>query len=333
MNLKACLAECLQRGLSLTERPYLALAFELGCEESIVLDLTRELIHEQYIRSFGAFVDYERLGYEGLLCGISVPDERVASVAALLHKRHEVTHNYLRDHEVNLWFTALLRDDDERKRFFTEVLDPSECSFVVLTTEARLKLWPTFRFVPREFDELDTVENQTISPQDTPPEAFLTLDEESMRTLALLQRDFPIVSEPFELAARKLGRSVPQLLKLLRELEKSRVLRRIGASLHHRRVGYNANALVAWSINDEDIPQAGETASEFPWVSHCYVRRVLESTLSFDWPYVLYTMLHAPDDETLSERIHLMRKSLEYPNAVILTTLRELKKTRRLLDA
>ncbi|MDR1621931.1 MAG: hypothetical protein LBS00_06120 [Synergistaceae bacterium] len=348
MTLKTLLAERLQRGITLVEHPYRAIASELGCDEAMVLTLTNELMREGYIRSFGAFIDFERLGYDSILCGIAVPEEHISSVGSALNERREVTHNYLRGHSINMWFTALLpkagdSGANERDRFFGETLRTCEFPFIAAATVARLKLRPNFRFSRDEYSEPSFEENPAASLEDDILDCRSDgrgpgaepLNAESLTALTLLQRNFPVVPEPFELAARKLERSVPQLLKRLRVLEEARILRRIGASLHHRRMGYNANALVAWTVNNDntldDVIDAGKRAAFFPWVSHCYVRRTIENTARHTWTHTLYTMLHASNESSLSEQIRAMRDVLVPRDVTILPTLQELKKTRYFL--
>jgi DNA-binding Lrp family transcriptional regulator len=108
------------------------------------------------------------------------------------------------------------------------------------------------------------------------------------------------------------------------------IVRRVGASLDHRRVGYGMNALVAWDVGKEG-QEKGERAARFPWVSHCYLREVLASTFLRPWPFALYTMLHARSEAAFAARVEEMREALACP-AVVLPTVRELKKTRRDLD-
>jgi DNA-binding Lrp family transcriptional regulator len=344
MTLRALLAERLQRGIALVEHPYRMIASELGCDETMVLALTNELVREGYIRSFGAFIDFERLGYDSLLCGLSVPEEKISSVASTLNERHEVTHNYLRGHSINMWFTAILPKTggagaDERKRFFEEVLRACDCPFIAATTEIRLKLRPNFRFSRDEYSESSFEENSASFWEDdildTRAVAAESLNAEALTALTLLQKNFPVVPEPFELAARKLERSVPQLLRRLRNLEESRVLRRIGVSLHHRRMGYNANALVAWTVNNdetlEDVVNAAKRAASCPWVSHCYIRKTIENTVRYTWSHSLYTMIHALNESALSEQIRVMRDMFIPRDVTVLPTLQELKKTRYLL--
>ncbi|MDR3230553.1 MAG: hypothetical protein LBT65_03865 [Synergistaceae bacterium] len=316
MNLKEALAERLQSGLPITARPYRDIADETGCDEATVLRLTGEMIGEGLIRSFGAFADFERLGYEGLLCGLAAPENHIDEVAATLAARREVTHAYLRACEVNLWCTALVKGAE--KECFADALRLCRCPFVVLRTRSRLKLRPTFRFS----DSPEVAENDAddgVAGRDYVP------SEEDIALLASLQVRFPLAPRPFDEAARKTGTTEEALLERLRFLRREGVLRRVGASLDHRRVGYAANALVAWDA--EDPRTAGRTAARFPWVSHCYLREVWMNTLPFDWPYGLYTMLHARSREALDDCIRDMEKALS-SHCVVLTTVRELKKTR-----
>ncbi|MDR1378143.1 MAG: hypothetical protein LBJ36_03745 [Synergistaceae bacterium] len=348
MTLKTLIAERLQNGMPLVEHPYRAIAAEFGCQEATVLALTNELTREGYIRSWGAFVDFERLGYERLLCGLAVPEGRVASVTSLLSERPEVTRGDLRGHSINVWLMVLLKKTTdpegkeltERARFIEQILGACECPFVVLSTEVRLKLRSSFHFsrdfsrdeyseptfeesVPDVITEEDILIDETLTA--------LILNEETRSILGLLQRSFPIVSEPFELTARKVERSVPQLLKRLRNLEEARILRKIGASLHHRRMGYNVNTLVAWVINNEDIIDVAKRAASFPWVSHCYIRKVVENTLHHPWLYSLYTILHAPNESSLIEQLRVMKDSLLTRDMITMPMVRELKKARYLL--
>ena len=318
----ALLAERLQSGIPLTERPYACLASELGCDEETVLTLANGLIRDGYVRSFGAFVDFGRLGYEGLLCGFIVPEEQLPRVVSRLDGR-EVTHNYIRAHRVNLWLTALLKRAE--KHLFMDRARSCGVPFVALAAIKRLKLRPVFSFNPVCGLELSEPEPENFccfsAGQDE--EAPAVLSDTAAAALAALQNDFPVTQKPFEPAAQAIGINVAELLELLKELKAARVLRRIGVSLHHTRIGYSANALAAWLTED-----ASSGAASFPWVSHCYIRDVVENTLPFKWPYTLYTMLHAPDEASLAIRLKTMRDAISPQDSVVLPTVKELKKTR-----
>lgn len=106
-DLTARLLEAAQQGLPMVPRPFAALAEELGATEDEVLATLTQLQDEGVIREVSAFLDPRRLGYRSTLACMTVPPARVEEVAAVLAAMPEVTHNYLRDHEYNMWFTVI----------------------------------------------------------------------------------------------------------------------------------------------------------------------------------------------------------------------------------
>ena len=101
------LLEAAQTDFPLDERPFLTLAERLGVTETEVLDTFERLQANGAIRELSAFLDPRALGYRSTLACMSVPADRVDEVAALLSEMPEVTHNYLRDHPRNMWFTVI----------------------------------------------------------------------------------------------------------------------------------------------------------------------------------------------------------------------------------
>ncbi|MGB9792473.1 MAG: radical SAM protein [Thermacetogeniaceae bacterium] len=111
----------LQGDMPLTEKPYLALAQELGVDEDVVLKALRWLKAKGIIRRLGAVFDARKLGYYPTLCAVKVPPERIEDVAAVLNEYPEVTHNYLREHEYNLWFTLIAESEERQKSLLEEI--------------------------------------------------------------------------------------------------------------------------------------------------------------------------------------------------------------------
>ena len=108
------------------------------------------------------------------------------------------------------------------------------------------------------------------------------------------------------------------------------VLRRIGASIDHRRAGYLCNSLTAWDLSDMSAESAvtlAERASAArPWASHCYLRSMIFSNAAASWPYNLYIMIHAANEREMAERELLLGRDLGLANFVSLRTLDEYKK-------
>jgi len=101
------LLNLVQDGLPLVKEPYRVLAKTLGVDEQEVITRLQRLVARGVIRRLGAVFDSRRLGYHGVLCALKVPTQRVAEVAHHVNSFPGVTHNYLRDHEYNMWFTLL----------------------------------------------------------------------------------------------------------------------------------------------------------------------------------------------------------------------------------
>lgn len=101
------LLDLLQNGLPLESRPFQTLGKQLGITEEEVLLRTGGLRRNGYLRRLGGVFDSRKLGYVSTLCAIKVPQNRIEEVAEVINSYHGVTHNYLRKHTFNLWFTLI----------------------------------------------------------------------------------------------------------------------------------------------------------------------------------------------------------------------------------
>ncbi len=110
-----------QTNLPVVPEPYRELARELGTTEEEVINRLRRLIETKVIRRLGAIFDSRNVGYKGTLCALKVPAERIAEVAAEVNKFAGVTHNYLRDHEYNMWFTVLAPSEEKLHEIVQEI--------------------------------------------------------------------------------------------------------------------------------------------------------------------------------------------------------------------
>ncbi|BBB89857.1 MAG TPA: AsnC family transcriptional regulator [Methylomusa anaerophila] len=114
------------------------------------------------------------------------------------------------------------------------------------------------------------------------------LDELDKRIIAAMQEDFPLIAEPYQQLAKKIGITEEELLLRLNNFRQGGQMRKLGAVLRHREVGYNANALCAWLVPENRIDEISRIMVDNPAVTHCYARVTCP-----DWPYNLYTMIHA----------------------------------------
>lgn len=148
------------------------------------------------------------------------------------------------------------------------------------------------------------------------------LTELDKKIIASIQGDIPITERPYLEIAENLGISEGLLLERLEKLRDEGVIRRFGATLRHQKSGYEANAMVAWQVDEADIDSVGERMAAFREVSHCYRRNPQN-----DWPYNLYTMIHAKDEAACREIARSISKETSIDNYILLFSREELKKT------
>jgi DNA-binding Lrp family transcriptional regulator len=145
-DLTARLLEAAQQGLPLVPRPFAALAEQLGASEQEVIDALADLQSQGVIREISAFLDPRRLGYRSTLACMTVPPERVDEVAAILADLPEVTHNYLRDHEQNMWFTVIAPSAEAVQRLLDDIAQRTGCGPIHnLPAETMFKIKVAFK--------------------------------------------------------------------------------------------------------------------------------------------------------------------------------------------
>ncbi len=118
------LLDIIQTAFPLVPRPYEELGRQLGISEEEALSRVKAMKEKKIIRRLGANFQSAKLGFRSTLCGAHVPEEKLDSFIAEVNALPGVTHNYLRNHEFNVWFTligpswddvcATLKDLEER---------------------------------------------------------------------------------------------------------------------------------------------------------------------------------------------------------------------------
>ncbi len=148
------------------------------------------------------------------------------------------------------------------------------------------------------------------------------LTDRQKRVISALQGDIPITERPYRDIAERLGMSESELLETLTELRDRKFLRRFGATLKHQKSGYAANAMVAWQVDEERIDAVGKIMAASRNISHCYRRDPTD-----DWPYNLYTMLHAKSEDACHKIAGRLAEKAGVDDYTLLFSRKELKKT------
>lgn len=94
----------LHGGFPIAERPFAIVAAEVGIAEANLIARIAAMREDGRLSRFGPLFDAKAMGGAFTLCAMTVPKERFEEVAAIVNGRHEVAHNYAREHELNMWF-------------------------------------------------------------------------------------------------------------------------------------------------------------------------------------------------------------------------------------
>ena len=123
--------DAIQDGFPITPEPYAEIAESLGLTEDDVFDRIEAMRDTGVIRRLGGVFDSRKLGYTGTLVAMKVPEEKIDEIADLFLTYPEITHNYLRPDEFNVWFTLICRSDDEIQQKIDEISSKTGCSQIL----------------------------------------------------------------------------------------------------------------------------------------------------------------------------------------------------------
>ena len=125
------------------------------------------------------------------------------------------------------------------------------------------------------------------------------IDACDRRLVLATQAGVPLVSRPYAAIGVALGLSEETVLERMTRLAQLGVIRRIGAVPNHYKLGYRANGMSVWDIDDGQVDELGEKIGALPFVTHCYrrPRRLPE------WPYNLFVMVHGQDRAEVERKV------------------------------
>lgn len=148
------------------------------------------------------------------------------------------------------------------------------------------------------------------------------LTDVEKKVIASIQDDIPVTSRPYRDLAEKIGITEETFLKCLDDLVRRGIIRRFGATIRHQKSGFQANAMTAWLVEESRIDDVGRIMAESNNVSHCYRRNPTD-----EWPYNLYTMIHAADEASCRAIAKELSEKAGITKYLLLFSRRELKKT------
>lgn len=269
----------LQRGLPLCSQPYAEIAKALDSSEADVLEQTNALKATGIIRRVAAVVNHRALGFSSTLVTAHVPTEQLPPVTEAVNALPGVSHNYLRQHRFNMWFTLQEKSAAQVQATLLGLQAKFGIDFHSLPVTKIFKLDVRF-----DAESDDAVLLQDV--ERVPHAEAVELTEAHKQVLTTLQGGLEVTSQPFD-KVRPEGMTEDEQFARLTELIDSGVIRRIAGVLNHHKLGFAANVMFAGQVDPEHVVESGRWLAHSGTVSHCYEREVFEG-----WPYNLFAMLH-----------------------------------------
>lgn len=322
--------DAVQAGFPLVHDPYARMGADLGMSADAVREALAGAWKRGLLRRIGGSFASGALGYASTLCALAVPGppEAVDAAAAIINEYPNITHNYLRPARYNLWFTVIARSPQEVAAILAEICARTGCSDALNLPATQLfKVRVDFGSAPAPapaqpavapgapFDAGDpfdvalvrwaqgntvrgaaarAAETDSAFAQSAAPREEVALDAHPFATAAALiarQTGLPVTEE--------------QVIARLASWEADGTMRRFGATVRHRKMGFSHNAMTVWDVPDDKAQAVGRAFSENRFVSHCYAR-----PRGADWPYNLYAMCHAKGEEQMEGQVAALAETL-----------------------
>lgn len=287
----------MQNAFPMKEKPFHSLAKELNTSVEEIISLVQQLKDDKIIRQTSAIFDTKRLGYKSSLVAFKVAEDDIDSAAELINAHPGVSHNYLRNHDYNIWFTMAVSPDSRlglEETIKTLAKQTGAEDSIVLPTLKMFKISVKLDTTGKKAKK-EKVKKAVFKEIELTPQHIAVIKE--------LQKDISIVDEPFKEATQRLGLSYDEFFAIANELKESGVMRRFATILNHRKAGFGANAMSVWAVPEEKGEEIGRDMASFSAVSHCYLRPSYPN-----WPYNLFAMVHAKTQEECDALIDEMAK-------------------------
>ena len=299
-----------QKGFPLTNQPYKTIAEQLlqvniKTNEHEVFQAIKELDNQEVLSRIGPVFDHKKAG-ASTLAALAVPPNDLDKVAGIVNQFEQVNHNYGREHTYNLWFVVTAKDMLALNSTLESIELLTGLPVLVLPMEASYHIDLAFSInvtgieSPTSNQQCNEVINQTNESI-----TYLT-DNEKTSLRSAIEKGLPVHLSPYQVIAKQLGLTEQQVQMQISLWQKEGLIRRFGLVIKHRKIGYDANAMVVGNSPNDDMDKVALKLAKCDPVSLCYQRpRRLP-----DWPYNLFCMIHGTDRALVLQQIKQITEQL-----------------------
>jgi len=301
-----------QKDFPLCEQPFQAIAQMLDSTEDEVFLAIKELNQLGVLSRVGPVFDHKKAG-ASTLAAIATPSEQLDKIAGIVNQFEQVNHNYAREHSYNLWFVVTASDPMVLAETLQEIELLTGLPILVLPMEASYHIDLGFKINFTEHKPkaiTRSVNSKEVSKLLDSTEHINQAQQILLR--GIIEKGLPITAKPFSDVAAQLNVLPAKVIKQISQWRNNGLIRRFGLVVKHRKLGFNANAMVVWNIPSKFVDVIAGQLSNFDEVSLCYRRhRRLPN-----WHYNLFCMIHGTDRKVVLAQIAKITQQLisENPN-------------------
>jgi siroheme decarboxylase len=303
----------LQIGLPIAERPFAIIARILRSSEVKVLKRTLALVKLGVIRRLGVSINWRAIGKASTLVAAHIEQEDLKKVISAVNKLQGVSHNYLREHHYNLWFTLRADSQKDIETILKKLSKRFGAAFNTLPVVRVFKL-------DARFDATSNGKRLLSVPCPPVPSIVEGLCSIDANILKGLQRGLKVVKRPFDFISDDEFEIYDGLLHIA-EMIDAGVINRLGAMVNHNKLGFTANAMFACEVKKSRVIEIGEKLAALRIVSHCYERKKFKG-----WPYNIFAMMHGSNMGDIRKVIDGFVKKEGIDSFAVLPTAEKLKK-------
>jgi len=266
-----------QHDFPLVKKPFEIVARSAALGEQDAIGVFCRMQEHGLISRIGAVVRPNTVG-ASTLGAMQVPPDRLDQVARIVSREPLVTHNYEREHDLNLWFVIAGGEADA----ITDTIEriEAETGLPVLDLPMlhayHLGLGFSLNEPRARKRKAQAFGNYRPDPRDR-------------RILAAIENGLPLIEYPYLAIADRLALGEGEVIARLEHLVEAGVVTRFGCVVRHDKLGFRANAMAVWDMPDEMIDDVAAIFARHPSVTLCYRR----SRRLPVWPYNLFCMVHA----------------------------------------
>lgn len=266
-----------QHGFPLVEKPFEVVGRSAALDQDAAIGIFRKMQANDVISRVGAVVRPNTVG-ASTLAAMQVPPEQLEDVADIVSRELLVTHNYEREHALNLWFVIAGAGPEAIAATIARIHRQTGLDVVDLPMLQAYHLGLGFSLgaAPPQRREVG-------SPADYRP------DPRDRAILAAIEDGLPLIERPYRAVADRIDLRQSEIIDRLDHMKASGIVTRFGCVVRHEKLGYKSNAMAVWDVPDDRLDDVVDSFARHQKVTLCYRRPRLLPV----WPYNIFCMVHA----------------------------------------